>query len=550
MRRRGRAIRWAAIAVGLATVGSITSVAVRAQAGPTSRASKYAAHCVARPVPIPSDAALTDASVTGHGRLRTYTMTSPAVGLTHVNVLLPVGYNRRASRRYPTLYLLHGALGSYADWASTITAAGQPQGGNVQTLVGALPVIVVMPDDSPNGSYTDWYGLSTKDASAVPPPPTPAWETYHIDELIPWVDATFPTQPTAAGRAIAGLSSGGGGAAKYAAAHPGLFGFVGTFSGALDNDLVDSTINWYATSNARNPTSTPDDRCTFGDPFTTDAKNAAYYWYDNDPTYEAANLDGVKLFVASGNGTPTAADAHANPSVVGAQGAIERVVDDMSHRFVAAVRNAGLDANLTTDFYGDGIHGWYYWQRDLGSFLRWLGPQLDKPLLRPATFSYRTARVVSSAWGWSFHHDSGLAVPNVNTAEEFVYLSHVSPSGLIAQGDGTLRITTPKGSYGVGSSDDVTVGRVTTRIRANPAGELRIKVVFGRAAKHSQVVFPAVGAPANTPRVEVSISPAPLPASHSAPLWVIAFGAIGAAMLSVVVIWRLRRHLHADSTQP
>jgi len=501
---------------------------------------RWAVHCVARAVPIPSGG-LSDVNVVPHGRLRTYTMTSPAVGVTHVNVLLPVGYDRHSSRRYPTLYLLHGALGSYADWASQVTAAGQPQGGKVQSLVGAMPVIVVMPDDSPNGSYTDWYGLSAKDVSGDPARRTPAWETYDIDELIPWVDATFLTQASAAGRAIAGLSSGGGGAAKYAAAYPGLFGFVGTFSGALDNDLVDSTINWYAASNGLNPTSTPDDRCTFGDPLTTDAKNTAYYWYDNDPTYGAANLDGVKLFVASGNGSPTAADAHANPSVVGAQGAIERVVDDMSHHFVAAVRDAGLGANLTTDFYGNGVHGWFYWQRDLETFLRWLRPQLNKAPGRPTAFSYRTARVAANAWGWLFHHDSGLVVPNVNTAEEFIYLTHVSSSGLTAQGDGTLRITTPKGSYPTGSIHEVTVGHAVSRIRANSDGQLRIKVAFGDMATHPQQIFPASSAPASMPRTDVTISAVPPPIPSSTHLWEIALAAIAAALLSALVIWRMRR---------
>jgi len=542
MRAREHAVlRVAAFTVGLAMVGAIGSVAARAQATPADAARHWAVHCVARPVPIPSDTGLHDVSAVGHGRLRTYTMISPAVGVTHVNVLLPVGYNRRSARRYPTLYLLHGALGSYADWASHVTAAGQPQGGNVQSLVGALPIIVVMPDDSPNGSYTDWYGLSAKDAADVPTTTTPAWETYHIDELIPWVDATFPTQTTAAGRAIAGLSSGGAGAAKYATAHPGLFGFLGTFSGALDNNLVDSTINWYAASNGINPTRTPDNRCTFGDPFTTDPKNTAYYWYDNDPTYEASNLAGVKMFVASGNGKPTSADAHANPAVVGAQGAIERVVDDMSHHFVTAVQNAGFSTNLTTDFYGNGVHGWYYWQRDLASFLHWLQPRLDKSPAPPPSFSYRTARVTSNAWGWSFHHDSGLAVPNVNIAEEFLYLSHVSSSGLIAQGDGTLRITTPKGSYPAGSMHEVTAGRVVSRVRASSDGRLRIEFAFGDMARHGQIVFPASGAPGSVPSVDVSISAVRPHVPTSSNLSAIALAAIGAALLSAFVIWRIRR---------
>ena len=442
------------------------------------------------------------------------------------------------------LYLLHGAGGSYADWVGTLSAGGQPQGGDAVARVGNLPIIVVMPDDTGYGSYTDWYGISAKDAAESPAPATPAWETYHIKELIPWVDSTFATQANVAGRAIAGLSSGGAGATKYATANPGLFGYVGAFSGALDNDLVDSTINWYTVSNSPEASRTPDNRCTFGDPFTTDANNSAPYWYDNDPTYLAGNLSGVKLFVTCGDGTPTPADAHANPGVVGVEGAIARIVDDMSRHFVAAVRGAGLGANLTTDFYGSGVHGWYYWQRDLSAFLAWLSPQLDKPVAVPAAFSYRTARVSSAAWGWSFRHDSGIAVPKVNSAAQFVYLTGVSPRGFTAAGNGTLRVTTPRGAYPARSLRSVVVGRTATRVKADAAGRLTFRVVIGGPAARSQAVFPASGPPAGTPHVDVRVSAVPVPAPTSSRAWIVALvAAIGAALLSLLVIRRMRRRL-------
>ena len=40
----------------------------------------------------------------------------------------------------------------------------------------------------------------------------PMWETYHIDQLIPFIDANLRTIPKRQGRAIAGLSMGGFGA--------------------------------------------------------------------------------------------------------------------------------------------------------------------------------------------------------------------------------------------------------------------------------------------------------------------------------------------------
>jgi hypothetical protein len=325
---------------------------------------------------------------------------------------------------------------------------------------------------------------------------------------------------------------------------------VGTFSGALDTDLVDSSVNWYVISDSFRSAAPPDDHCAFGDPFTSDASNQAYYWHDNDPTYEASNLTGVKLFVASGNGTPTAADTHTNPTVRKVEGLIEVVVDDMSHHFVAAVRRAGLGANLTTDFYGDGIHAWYYWQRDMKSFLRWLAPQLNKTLAPPSSFSYRTARATSAAWGWSFHFESGVSIPNVDTAEEFVYLDHVSVGGFHVAGNGTLRVTTPKGSYGGLSPHEVRVGGVARTIDANGAGQLTFTVTIGPPATRQQQVFPTSGPPANMARVEVSISAVPPRARGVSRSWLLRLGTVGLAALLTIWLWRHRRRKRLVSGRP
>ncbi|MFE2475164.1 alpha/beta hydrolase-fold protein [Streptomyces sp. NPDC059389] len=58
----------------------------------------------------------------------------------------------------------------------------------------------------------------------------PAWETYLLDELRP-----LPASGYRAGteRAVAGLSMGGLGAMKLAAAHPGTFRAVASYSGAV-----------------------------------------------------------------------------------------------------------------------------------------------------------------------------------------------------------------------------------------------------------------------------------------------------------------------------
>ncbi|HMC51857.1 MAG TPA: alpha/beta hydrolase-fold protein, partial [Acidimicrobiales bacterium] len=219
-------------------------------------------------------------------RLTELTLHSQAMQAdTHANVLLPEGYGSASHARYPVLYLLHGAFGSYADWAAH----------GVEGLVGDRHLIVVMPDDGVDGSYSDWYG--TLAGSTGPPP---KWESYHIRELVAFIDARYRTTAERSGRFIAGLSSGGGGSTKYAAANPGLFGAVGAFSGADDTDVdypqypAISEVLWGITDI---PTLGPDGHCTWGDPVTQHV-----VWLDNDPTYEAQNLLGTPLFLAWGNG--------------------------------------------------------------------------------------------------------------------------------------------------------------------------------------------------------------------------------------------------------
>src|SRR6267378_4411486 len=187
--------------------------------------------CVPRTGPIQLGA--TEAGrVNLDARLQDITLHSQAMHAdVHVDVLVPRGYDPSSSTRYPVLYLLHGALGSYRDW---------PAHG-VEGLVGDTRMIVVMPDDGPDGSYSDWYGSELIELGQPP-----AWESFHTSELVPWIDAHYPTIAAPGGRSIAGLSAGGEGAMKYAAAHPGVFGAAGEFSGAIYTDLpaYSSTVNF------------------------------------------------------------------------------------------------------------------------------------------------------------------------------------------------------------------------------------------------------------------------------------------------------------------
>lgn len=122
------------------------------------------------------------------------------------------------SERFPVLYLLHGADGSWTDFSDRAHAT-------LQAFAGANRIIVVTPDGTPNG----WY----LDSSKVP---GASVETYFMKELLPDVDARLPT---AKRRSVIGLSMGGNGAIVLGLKYPGIFEAVSSMSGAVDLSKAD-----------------------------------------------------------------------------------------------------------------------------------------------------------------------------------------------------------------------------------------------------------------------------------------------------------------------
>ena len=174
----------------------------------------------------PAPARAADLRLTNDTRLspRLHELTFETTALpepTHVRILLPKGYDSRPGTRWPVLYLLHGAVDDYESWTTK---------GDAEAISAELGGIVVMPDSGPSGGYVDWYDDVR--------PPNPKWETYHIKQLLPWIDGHYRTAGTRAQRAVAGLSMGGFGAMSYAARHPDLFASATSLSGAVDTNYA------------------------------------------------------------------------------------------------------------------------------------------------------------------------------------------------------------------------------------------------------------------------------------------------------------------------
>ncbi len=128
-------------------------------------------------------------------------------------VILPDSYNQQ--QRYPTVYLLHGYSGNYADYIKKIPA--------LKKMVDQYQMIVVCAD----GNFSSWYFDSPVDKQWK-------YETYISKELVEWTDKNYSTLADNKHRAITGLSMGGHGALSIAIKHQDVFGAAGSMSGGLD----------------------------------------------------------------------------------------------------------------------------------------------------------------------------------------------------------------------------------------------------------------------------------------------------------------------------
>jgi uncharacterized protein rv1288/MT1326 len=99
----------------------------------------------------------------------------------------------------------------------------------------------------PDGGAAGWYCNPVK-SNAGPQ----MWETFHIEQLIPWVDANFRTIAQCEGRAVSGFSMGGFGALKYTAKYSSYFASVSCHSGPanLRGDYGRAVVQWANSSSS------------------------------------------------------------------------------------------------------------------------------------------------------------------------------------------------------------------------------------------------------------------------------------------------------------
>jgi enterochelin esterase family protein len=136
-----------------------------------------------------------------------------------LHVYTPPGYNASADK-YPVFYLLHGSGDSDQSW-NAIGRAGVIL-DNLIAAGRAKPMIVVMP----NGH------TRTGEAAATPEARTEFVREFSAD-ILPFVEKRYRVRAERSGRAIAGLSMGGGQTLNIAIPHLDQFAYVGVFSAGL-----------------------------------------------------------------------------------------------------------------------------------------------------------------------------------------------------------------------------------------------------------------------------------------------------------------------------
>ncbi len=374
-------------------------------------------------------------------RLVELTLRTPA--LTHqtgVRVLLPEGYRAHPRRRYPVLYLLHGSGGSETDWTTM---------GDAEQITAGRPLIVVMPDTDQNGYYSDWYN-----AGNFGPP---EYETYDIDQLIPWIDSHYRTIARRRGRAVAGLSMGGFGALSYAARHPDMFVSVAGFSPAANTNYLPFIVLQETGSSDGDPTVN-----LWGDRTTQEVR-----WRAHNPWDLAANYRGLQVSLRYGNGDPGGPYGGGDP--------IEAGVHEMSTELDRRLTALGIP-HLNDD-YGPGGHAWDYWQRDLTEELPLVMKTFSDPPPRPRKVEFRAVEPRFEAYGWHVRmHRKAL---------EFAELAGASRHYFRIKGSGSATVRTPA-CYPAGKRFVVSVTtaagvRRTERLRSSRRGRLRIAVPLGPA---------------------------------------------------------------------
>ncbi|BFV60872.1 hypothetical protein KCMC57_up59760 [Kitasatospora sp. CMC57] len=284
----------------------------------------------------------------------TLTVTTKQLSGTHrIRILLPAAYDTDPGRRWPVTYFLHGGGGGVDDVAAA-------------PALHADSMITVVPDGGLKGWYADWLMQNTAEGAAN-------WETFHLTQVVPFIDANLRTVNDRAHRAVVGLSMGGYGSLHYAEARPDLFGQVAVMSGGIDFGqwkiraaVLATELNvtgaWCAVSTSGSGACTGygsyvDSDAIFGSPYSV--FNADRVWKAVDPAapVNLAKLSGTGIALYTGNNDVIDVNTAAASATVKARldhlGIPSRLVDYGNGASLAPTCNGGHNYGCWAPAFAD-----------------------------------------------------------------------------------------------------------------------------------------------------------------------------------------------------
>jgi len=141
-------------------------------------------------------------------------------------IYLPPCYDEKTDQRYPVLYLLNGQTYNDNQW---IRLGAVNVLDNLIHSGESIPFIIVFPDDR-------YWNL----------PAGSSFGERLVDDLIPYIDATYRTLPDRIHRAIGGMSRGAGWSLRLGLSRWDLFNVIGLHSLAVLQKDATKISDWLA----------------------------------------------------------------------------------------------------------------------------------------------------------------------------------------------------------------------------------------------------------------------------------------------------------------
>ena len=167
-----------------------------------------------------------------HGTLSRVWYDSPTLGQQRrMTIYLPPSYDGK--KQFPVMYLLHGHGGDETAWGD-LGRTSQIM-DNLIAEGKCVPMIVVMPNGNPtcNAAPGWWHeGMYTPDGNAFNQRGAKATMEESFMDIVRFVDSHYKTIAKRSGRAVTGLSMGGGHTFGISRLYPNEFDYYGLQSAA------------------------------------------------------------------------------------------------------------------------------------------------------------------------------------------------------------------------------------------------------------------------------------------------------------------------------